>query len=150
MENHLRKNMVGMIWVAGLILAAIVYLIGPDRILYAGIAAIDNARATMDRAFSALAINTFEVMRALALGLAPAFLVLCALASRRGIPYLRLLVVVAVLFLVLLYLPAHEGWYVSSKRWTVAFIAVAVGCAVMSRRLTFFDGGAPRGMSRAP
>ncbi len=146
----MRKNLVGLIWLAGLMLAGVVYLVGPDRILYAAIAAIDHAGALLNGIVAAFAINTYEVMRALALGLAPAFVVLCLVAQRRGIHYLRPLIVVGVLFLGLLYEPAHDGWGISSTRWTVAFVAVAVGCAVMSRRLTFPEARDLRARVRMP
>ena len=132
----MRKNLVGLIWLAGIVLALIVYQVGPDRILYSAVNVVDNLRGAINDLFAALAVNTYDVMRALTLGLLPAFIVLGFLAHRRGRRSIGAMIVVAVLFLLLLYQPAREGWYVSSTRWTIAFFAVAIGCAVMTRRLT--------------
>lgn len=129
------KNVVGLVWLAGIVLAIVVYRVGPDQILYTGVHLVDNIRLAIDNLLAALAIDTYDVMRALTLGLLPAFVVLAVLAQRGGRPVLRVVVVVAVLFLLLLYQPAREGWYVSSTRWTLAFFAVAIGCAMITRRL---------------
>ena len=50
-----------------------VYQIGPDRIAWAGFESLLHLRETLDAAFAAVAINMFELMRALAIGLFPVF-----------------------------------------------------------------------------
>ncbi len=132
----MRRNAVGLIWLAGIVLAVIVYQLGPDRMLFESVQVIDNLRDTINGVFAALAINTFDVLRALALGLLPVFAVLAALAQRRGLRIGRQVIVVAVLMLVLLYLPSRDGYYVSNPRWMLAFLVIAGGCLSVTRQLT--------------
>ncbi|HEX3347401.1 MAG TPA: hypothetical protein VHS58_04785 [Acetobacteraceae bacterium] len=136
MQNHLRRNVVGLIWLIGLLCAVVVYRVGPDRILYSVADVIENFRAYVDDLLSAFAVNTFDVMRALAIGLMPAFIAFCVIAHRRGLPAMRSLVVVSVLWLLLLYQPVRYGEPVSAFRWTVAFLAVGIGCLVVARHLS--------------
>ena len=135
MQNHVRRNAVGLIWLVGLACAVVVYRVGPDTILYAVADAIDGLRHYVDDLLAALAVNTFDVMRALAIGLVPAFIAFCVIAHRRGLPAMRALVVVTVLWLLLLYQPVRDGEPVSSFRWTVAFLVVGIGCLVVARHL---------------
>ena len=131
----MRKNAVGLIWLAGIVLAIAVYRIGPDDILYGTVQAIEGAREQLRLLLAAFAVDTYDLMRAATLGLLPVFVGLGLLAQRRGHRIGRPVVIVVALTLLLLYQPAHEGWYISSTRWTVAFIVVACGCAVMTRRV---------------
>jgi hypothetical protein len=131
----LRRNIVALVWVVGLACAALVYSAGPDRILYAVADAIDRVRDGLDALLQAFAVNTFDVVRALAIGLVPAFVAFCVLAHRRGLPALRALAVVGALWLVLLYQPVRDGDPVSPFRWTVAFIAVGAGSLAVAGRL---------------
>lgn len=131
-----RRNLVGLIWLAGIVLAVLVYQAGPDRIVYAAADAIDAVRAAFDNILAAFAVNTFEVMRALTIGLVPAFVALCAVAHHRGQRVLWTLVTVALAILVLLYRPLRDGEIISSFRWTVAFLVVGVASLNVTRRLS--------------
>ncbi|MBV9811208.1 MAG: hypothetical protein JO326_00540 [Acetobacteraceae bacterium] len=133
--RNLGRNLVGIIWLAGLLCAVLVYKLGPDRILYSVADLIDRLRDSLDDLLAAFAVNTFDVMRALAIGLVPAFVAFCVLAHRRGLPAMRALVIVAALWLLLLYQPVRDGDPVSAFRWTVAFLTVAIGCLLVARHL---------------
>lgn len=143
----MRRNIVGLVWLAGLVLAVFVYEAGPDRILYRAVHLLDGLRDAVNAILAAFAINTFDVMRALSLALVPVFVVLAALANRRGVGVARTVVVVAVLVLALLYVPVREGYYVSGTRWLLAFLVVGIGCLSLTRRL---GGGGllPAGVQR--
>src|SRR5579871_1697317 len=143
--DALRRNIVAIVWAVGIACAVLVYRVGPDRILYSVADAIDSVRDAFDALLRAFAVNTFDIVRALAIGLVPAFFAFSVIAHRRGLPALRILAVVSALWLLLLYQPVRDGDSVSPFRWTVAFLAVGAGSLAVAGRLA-----APRSRWTAP
>jgi hypothetical protein len=132
----MRRNIVGLVWLVGIVLTIAVYQIGPDRIVWFGYDGLRQARAAIDGVFASLALNTFELMRALAIGLFPVFVVLALVALRRGLPARSALVAVTLVVLVLIAAPMRHGEAISDARWTAAFLVVLAGSIAMTRRLT--------------
>jgi hypothetical protein len=132
----MRRNIVGLVWLVGIVLTALVYQIGPDRIVEASFGWLGDIRAAVDALFAALALNTFELMRALAIGLFPVFVVLALVALRRGLAARGALIAVTLVFLLLLAAPLRRGEAISDARWTGAFLVVLAGSIAMTRRLT--------------
>ena len=131
----MRRNIVGIVWLVGILLTVAVYQIGPDRIVWAGFEWMFHLRAAVDALFAALAVNTFELMRAVAIGLCPVFVVLSLLAARRGVASRGALVVVSLVFVLLLAAPLRHGEMISDARWTGAFLLMLIGSLSMTRRL---------------
>ena len=117
-------------WVLGLLLAAAAVVLGPDRLLHA----LSDLAAALGDAFErislALGARALALARGLAIGLFVTFVVLCALASRRGRPAGAPLLVVAVLWIVLA--SSAEG---DPGRWGMAMLLALVGALAMTRRV---------------
>jgi hypothetical protein len=142
----MRPQTIGAIWLFGLVLAAALYAVGPDRFVQAGLDLADHAQAAMADLAAALTVGAFELMRALAIALFVVFLVLGVLAAQRGIRSRRALVLVSVLFLACVF--DRSGAYgAAGGHWLGAFALAAVGAAVMTRRLIH---PAPRDLPRDP
>ena len=130
----MQRNTIGLVWLAGTLLALGVYVIGPDRFLQVSFGLLDDLQAAMQAIMAAFTVKAFELIRALAIGLFVVFLGLGIIAASRGLRARAALVVVGILYLVLLS-PAVDGGYVASSRWLGAFLLAAVGSLVMTRRL---------------
>jgi hypothetical protein len=147
----MRRNIVVPVWLVGIALTVAVYQIGPDRIVWTAFESLHRLRESLDEAFAALALNIFDLMRALAIGLFPVFVVLSLMALRRGLPARGALAAVTLVFLLLLAAPLRRGEVISDTRWTGAFLLVLVGSIAMTRRLTALPGPISRGpSSRGP
>jgi hypothetical protein len=144
----MRRNIVLPVWLIGLALTVAVYQIGPDRIVWAGFDSVRALRESVDAAFAALALNSFQLVRALAVGLFPVFVVLSVMAMRRGLAARGALAAVSLVFILLLATPLRHGAIISDARWTGAFLVVLVGSIAMTRRLTASE--APSWPSPAP
>jgi hypothetical protein len=119
-------------------------------VVWASFGWLMHLRETLDAALAALALNTFDLMRALAIGLFPVFLVLCGMALHRGVPARGALIAVTLVFILLLAAPLRHGEVISDARWTGAFLLVLVGSVAMTRRLSnpaSFLPGAPAAAS---
>jgi hypothetical protein len=132
----MRRNIVGLVWLVGIALTILVYQIGPDRIVWNAFGWLNDVHAAVDALFASLAVNTFELMRALAVGLFPVFVVLALVAMRRGLAARGALVAVTLVFVLLLAAPLRHGEIISDARWTGAFLVVLAGSIAMTRRLT--------------
>ena len=131
----MRRNSVAMVWLFGLLATIAVYEIGPDRFVGNLLYALDHFSETLDILAGQLIYGAFDLMRAMALGLFGVFVVLCAIAHRRGIRSIRTLVVVSVLFLALIGAFGVSDGISISRHWLGAFLLAAVGAAVMTQRL---------------
>lgn len=129
----MRRN-IGLIWVAGGMLTLAVYATGPDRFLRASLAGLYGLQRAAEALIAAFTVQTFDLLRALAVGLFAVFVVLGALAARRGLRARAALVLVSAVYVALLY-PAMDGDYASPQRWLGAFLLAAVGALVMTSRL---------------
>ena len=122
---------IGLIWLVGILLAVVVYAAGPDQFLDAAWVFALNAELAVRNLQLSLSASAYDLVRATAIGLFVVFLLLAGLATHRGLRARGALVVVSILFLALISNPAGSG-----PRWVGALVLVAIGSAVMTRRLS--------------
>jgi hypothetical protein len=132
------RRIIGLVWVGGVVLMAAVYAIGPQEFLAACEAFVMAVARLLDELIATLVWRTFEVMRAAAIALFGVFVVLAALAMRRGLRVGGMLVAVSVVFLLLV----RTGWYDPGTKWLAAALLAAVAAGVMTKRL--LRAGPPR------
>ncbi len=130
----MQRQTVGIIWIGGLVLALVLYLIGPDSFVTACL----DLLAALDDAFHAflsfLGTQAFNVVRAAAIAIFIVFLVLAFMAASKGLRAGWALVIVPITFLMLVWGPtsAMTG---SISRWFAALVLVIIGGGVMTQRL---------------
>ena len=129
------RNIVALIWVGGLVLAAIVYLVGPDRFVFGMFDALQEVWWRLQEALRNISIAAFDLVRALAIGLYFVFAVLAVLSMRRGGRGTGALIAVTVVFFGLIWQSAGQGFGAHS-RWLAALLLSAVAALAMTRRLT--------------
>ena len=126
-----RRDPILLAWAAGLILAALVYFVGPDNFLFRLQDSLHMLTWRIGEMVANLSIAALDVVRALAIGLYATFLALSVAVARRGGRAKFFAVVLSIVFFMLVE-GAGQG---ESARWTAAFILSGVGAAVMSGRL---------------
>jgi hypothetical protein len=129
-----RRESLAVIWVGGLILAVLIYVVGPDRFLDTVLNALDALDFGFRTLIQTLGMQIYGVVRALAIALYVVFVVLALLASSRGRHGIGAIIVVTLLFAMLVwrpyaYDPAPPG------RWIVAFALMLVSAIIMTQRL---------------
>ena len=140
----MRRDHILMIWIGGLVLAVLLYLIGPDRFFDALWDITDTIDAAARNLVIQLGVRTYAVVRALAIAVYIVFAVLAVLASQRGHRGMWALTVVTIACAVLIWRPF--GIYPAPlSRWLTALILVAIAAVVMTRRLVAPPPGLPRG-----
>jgi len=128
----MRDRTVTVVWVVGLLLAALVYLVGPDRFLEDAFADADRLAEAAQLALLQAGARVYDVVRALAIACFAIFFALSVIAAGRGMPARGLLLIVSLLFLVLVW---HEGPD-ATGHWLLAFLLAAAGAASLTRRLS--------------
>jgi hypothetical protein len=128
----MRDRSVAVVWAVGLGLAALVYLVGPDRFLDNVFADADRLAEAAQLALLQAGARAFDVVRALAIACFAIFFALSFIAAGRGQPPRGLLLIISLLFLVLVW---HEGPE-ATGHWLLAFLLAAAGAASMTRRLS--------------
>lgn len=126
----MRRDPILAAWGIGLALAALVYVVGPDRFLFRVLDTLHVLGWRMAELINDLSIVALDLMRALAIGLYATFVVLALAVARRGGTSRGALLVVSVLFLAL-----AGGSGVPNTRWTAALVLCGVAAAVMTGRL---------------
>jgi hypothetical protein len=129
---EMRDRAVTAVWVVGLALAALVYLVGPDRFLETVFVEADHLAEAAQQALLLAGARAYDVVRALAIACFAIFFALSVIATGRGQPARGLLLIVSLLFLVLVW---HEGPE-ATGHWLLAFLLAAAGAASMTRRLS--------------
>jgi hypothetical protein len=137
-----RRNTIGMIWLGGLLLAVLLYVVGPDRFLERFLYTLDGINAGIHAFVLSLGAQAYDVVHALALALLAVFLILAVLASRRGMRANWAIVIVPVVFAFLVWRPLAAG-PAPIGRWLAAMVIALVGAGVMTRRLV--DPPPPQG-----
>ena len=112
-------------------LAAVAYAAGPDRFIALAFNLPEHLARAADALLHRLTFATFDLIRALAIGLFAIFLALSAMAISRGQKGAVAVVVVSVLFLLLVREPGYAG----ATRWLGALLLAACGAGVMTQRL---------------
>jgi hypothetical protein len=127
----MRDRTIGIVWAAGLVVAVLVYAVGPDRFLETVFIDADRMADALQDALRALGTRAYDLVRALAIACFAVFFGLSVVAAGRGLPARWLLVGVTLLFLMLVW---HEGPE-ATGHWVLAFALAAAGAASMTRRL---------------
>ena len=97
------RNTITAIWAAGIVLALIVYLTGPDRFVFAAFDFLQRSWWALQDALRNISIAAFDLVRALAIGLYFVFVALAVLAIRQSGRGGGALVAVSLVFLVLVW-----------------------------------------------
>ncbi len=130
----MRRESIVIIWIGGLVLAAIVYGIGPDRFLDACLNAIDAIQDAFHNLVLNLGFKAYGLIRALAIGLYAVFAVLAVLSSQRGRHGIGALVCVTIASAILVWRP-YDVFPAPLSRWVVVLLLVFCSAIVMSQRL---------------
>ena len=130
----MRRNTVGLVWAVGLLLAAGLYLAGPDRFGAVVVEDVAWAAQEVQGAFYLLGAQAFDAARALAIGVFAVFVALCLVAVGRGLRARGALFAVSAVYLFLLLGP-DSGEPILPDRWLGALLVAGVGALVMTRRL---------------
>ncbi len=126
-----RRDPVLVAWVAGLALAALVFLVGPDQFMFRLLDAVHVAFWRIGEAVAQLSATARDAVRALSIGLFVTFLGLALAVARRGGRARGAIVAVAVVFFLLV----GDAGPQDQGRWVAALILSATGAAVMTGRL---------------
>jgi hypothetical protein len=137
-----RRDPVLLAWVVGLALAALVYLVGPDRFLFRLVDTAHVLAWRLGEAVADLSVLALDLVRALAIGLFATFVVLAVAVSRRGGRGRGALLLVTVLFLFLAGGAADSAS--PNTRWTAALLLSGMGALVMTGRLRQAGALVPR------
>ena len=129
------RNTIAIIWAAGIVLALIVYVTGPDRFVFATFDVIQRAWWSLQEALLNFSVAAFDLVRALAIGLYFVFVALAILTIRHGGRGRGALVAVSLVFFCLIWRSAGEG-FGAHTRWMTALLLTAVAALSMTRRLT--------------
>ena len=127
----MNRNTILLIWLGGAVLAALLYVVGPQNVLAFYFDVLEALEAATRAIIDALTIRALDALRAVALALYVVFVVLAVMARRRGLRVGATLVVATILFLLLI----GTSWYNHGMRWLIAAVLAGVGAVTMSARL---------------
>jgi hypothetical protein len=125
------RRTIGLIWLGGIALAALIYAIGPEQFLTWCATMITNFAHFVDELVATLMWRAFELMRAAAIALFVVFVVLAMIAMQRGMRMGGMLLVISIVFLLLI----RTDWYDPGTKWLAAAILAAVGAGIATKRL---------------
>jgi hypothetical protein len=123
-----------LIWIGGLALAALIYLVGADQFMDAVAVALNALDATFRHVLFTLGTQLFGVVRALTIALYVVFVILAVLSASRGRGGVGALIFISILYALLTWRP-FEDYPPPVGRWIVAFALVLVAAIVMTQRL---------------
>ena len=110
-----RRDPIWLAWAAGLALAALVYVVGPDRFVFRLMDTLHVLAWRISEAIEDLSMLTLDVVRALAIGVYATFVALAISVARRG--------------------GKVDTGTAPNARWTAALLVAAAGAAVMTSRM---------------
>jgi hypothetical protein len=120
-----------MAWVVGLGLAALIFLVGPDRFMFRLMDTLHVLGWRLAEALAELSATAVDVVRALSIGLYVTFVGLGLAVARRGGRARLALVVVSLLFLML----AGDAGPGDQTRWLAALALSGIAASIMTGRL---------------
>jgi hypothetical protein len=132
-----RRNTIAFVWLGGTVLAALVYAAGPGHFIGAAVAALGHVEWLIESWIGFVAMQSFDLVRAIAIALFAVFLVLGFMAAQRGRG--SGMIGVTVLFVGLVGI----GGYHSRFFWLAALVVAGAGALSMTRRLIEPPGRAP-------
>ncbi len=127
------RRPVAIVWIVGLLIALLLYLRQPEHVIDSIALALNDVEQRFDGFIISLSHQSILIVRALAIALFIVFVALAIIAGQRGLPARRMLLVVAFLYIVLLWHP-FSG-LILARDWVFAFLISAVASLVMTRRL---------------
>ncbi len=125
------RRTIGLIWIGGIVLMVVLYLVGPQHFIQACEAYLSRLWWDLGDLIETLSERAFDVVRAAAIALYAVFVVLAILAHWRGLRSAGALFIVSALFLLLV----GTRWYEPGTRWFSAAVLAGVGAAAMTARL---------------
>jgi hypothetical protein len=140
------RRTLAAIWLAGIVLMVLLYIVGPQNFIHACEAFFQQFWWYIGSFIDVLMERAFDAVRAAAIALYVVFVVLALLAGRRGFRGGGALFVVSVLFFVMV----GTRWYDQGTKWFIAAVVAGVGALVMTNRLLRRESRDPWGMRRAP
>ena len=129
----MRNSPVVLAWTAGLLLAVLVYWVGPDRFVFRLMDSLNVLAWRVGEFVADLSSASLDLVRALAIGIYATCVVLALAVLRRGGTAKAMLLVVSLLFFWLAD-GALDG-VLPNTRWFAALLLAAAGAAVMTGRL---------------
>lgn len=133
----MRRNSIALVWLGGVLFAALIYAAGPGHFIGAAVATLGHFEWLVESWIGFVAVQSFDLVRAIAIALFAVFLVLGVMAARRGRG--GGMIGVTVLFVGLVGI----GGYQSRFFWLAALAVAAAGALSMTRRLIEPSGRAP-------
>lgn len=135
-----RTDPVALIWIGGVMLAAMAYAVGPEHVVASALAAIEEAGWALSDLVHNVTFAAVNVMRAAAIGLLGVFIALSLLAIQRTGRGHGGLVVLTVAFIMLVWGAWGDG-PVSNTRWLMALVLAALGAVAVTSRLSHSGSG---------
>jgi hypothetical protein len=140
------RKVIGLIWLGGLALAAVIYVAGSEHVLAWFFHAIAQVRWYIDYGFFLLAVQALDLLRAIAIALFVVFLALGFIAARRRLPVAGAMIGISVLFLLLVRLDLFDP----GTRWVFAALLTGAGAVMMTTRLLHSPEPRPDRHTRGP
>ena len=128
----MNRNTVLLIWGLGALLALVLIFAGPNPVERA----LNDAFAQVQLVIDRLDGPTMAVIRGVAIALFCVFLVLCAVAMRRGQSALGTAIVVSVVFLLLAGHVFAWVFFLRQPHWVLALLLALFAALHMTRRVT--------------
>jgi hypothetical protein len=129
-----RLDPVMLVWIGGIALAVLAYIVGPSHVVSVVLHALEEAGAFVRDLVHQLTTATISVLRAAAIGLFGTFVGLSLLGLRRGGGGIGGLIVVSLLFLVLVWGAEGDGSG-SNVRWVAALIIAGLSALSATQKL---------------
>ena len=135
----MRRDPVGLVWIAGLVLAVLLSVFGPGLLgMVFGIdlvGALDRAAARLEEALRTLGDPARAMIRGFAIAAYMVFVALCVLARRRRLPAMGIAIAVTLLFVFLAGAPGAWAGSLHGAHWMLALLLNLGAAAIMTRRL---------------
>lgn len=127
----MNRTTIAWVWLSGIVLMVVLYVIGPQHFIQACEEAIARVWWFLADLVDTLMVRAFDAVRAAAIALYVVFVVLALMARRRGMHGGGALFIVTALFLILV----GTNWYDRGTKWFSAAVLAGAGAATMTSRL---------------
>ena len=131
----MRRNTIGLVWIAGLVLAVLLTVVGPGLLGTRLDLAIDRVVDGVTLALARLDDPAREMIRGFAIAAYVVFVALCVMARRRRLPSMGAAIAVTLLFLLLVGGPRQWANSLHGAHWFLALLLALAAALLMTRRL---------------